>query len=310
MVRRKAQVKSRSLGKKKHQQSVFPGIVSPLRDVPVNIERPNYVPNTIQLPKAPLDVDEKVRRMRLAGKAVREVMLEVGKQIKPGITTEELDIIAHEETIKRGAYPSTLQYHDFPKSLCSSVNEVICHGIPDSRKLVEGDICNIDIAVFLNGVHGDHNVTFFVGEVDEDSKNLVRAAKEAMWAGIAQIKPGANTRAIGKAIQQVAEDYGYSSVRDYTGHGIGEVFHTSPTILHYDTPHNNTIMEPGMTFTVEPMLSAGEWKSNVWDDGWTVVTKDFARSAQFEHTCLVSETGVEILTLLDEEPREFPQNDQ
>ena len=144
----------------------------------------------------------------------------------------------------------------------------------------------------------------------EDSKNLVRAAKEAMWAGIAQIKPGANTRAIGKAIQQVAEDYGYSSVRDYTGHGIGEVFHTSPTILHYDTPHNNTIMEPGMTFTVEPMLSAGEWKSNVWDDGWTVVTKDFARSAQFEHTCLVSETGVEILTLLDEEPREFPQNDQ
>jgi len=308
MVRRKAQVKSRSLGKKKYPQTVFPGIVSPIREVPTSIARPPYVPNSIQLPKAPLDVEEKVKRMRLAGKAVREVMLEVAKHIEPGIPTEELDRIAHEETIKRGAYPSTLQYHGFPKSLCSSVNEVICHGIPDSRKLMNGDICNIDITVFLDGVHGDHNETFLVGDVDDESKTLVKAAKQAMWAGISEIKPGANTRAIGKAIQLTAESYGYSSVRDYTGHGIGEIFHTTPTILHYDTPQNNTIMEPGMTFTVEPMLSMGDWKSNIWDDDWTVVTKDFSRSAQFEHTCLVTDSGVEVLTLLDDEPREFPQN--
>lgn len=307
MVRRKSSMKSRTFTKKKYQQSVFPGIVSPIREVPAAIARPPYVPNSIQLPKAPLDVEEKVKRMRLAGKAVREVMLEVAKHIEPGIPTEELDRIAHEETIKRGAYPSTLQYHGFPKSLCSSVNEIICHGIPDSRKLVEGDICNIDITVYLDGVHGDHNETFFVGQVDQESKTLVRAAKEAMWAGITEIKPGQSTRAIGKAIQQTAESYGFSSVRDYTGHGIGEEFHTSPTILHYDTVHNNTIMQPGMTFTVEPMLTIGDYKSNIWDDDWTVITKDFSRSAQFEHTCLVSDTGVEILTLLDGEPREFSQ---
>lgn len=188
-------------------------------------------------------------------------MLEVAKKIEPGIPTEELDRIAHVETIKRGAYPSTLQYHGFPKSLCSSVNEVICHGIPDSRKLVDGDICNIDITVFLNGVHGDHNVTFFVGDVDEESKRLVKVAKQAMWAGIAEIKPGANTRAIGKAIQDVADNNNFSSVRDYTGHGIGEEFHTSPTILHYDTPSNNTIMEPGMTFTVERCLQLESGKA-------------------------------------------------
>ena len=307
MVRRKAQLKNRISKKSSFAQSVLPGVVSPLREVPPSIARPPYVPGVIALPRNPLPLDEKIARMRVAGICAREVMLEVGKHVKPGVTTEELDIIVHQATIDRGAYPSPLQYHGFPKSVCTSVNEVICHGIPDSRKLVEGDLCNIDITVYLNGVHGDHNETFFVGDVDEKSRDLVRVTKEAMWLGIAQVKPGETTRAIGRVIQEHAEKHGYSSVRDYTGHGIGEVFHDKPTILHYDTPYNNAVMEPGMTFTIEPMLSMGDWQSNLWDDDWTVVTKDFSRSAQFEHTILVTDTGVEVLTLLPEEPREFPQ---
>lgn len=307
MVRRKAQLKTRMGKNAKFAQSVLPGVVSPLREVPSSIPRPPYVPGVITLPRTPLGLEEKVERMRVAGIAAREVMLEVSKHIEVGITTDELDRIVHEETIKRGAYPSPLEYHEFPKSVCTSVNEVICHGIPDSRKLVDGDIVNIDITVYLNGVHGDHNETFFVGNVDEESKRLTRVAKEAMWLGIAEVRPGESTRAIGRAIQEHAESNGFASVRDYTGHGIGEEFHTSPTILHYDTPHNNTIMTPGMTFTIEPMLSMGDWRSNIWDDHWTVVTKDFSRSAQFEHTCLVTDSGVEVLTLLPDEPREFPK---
>lgn len=307
VVRRKNKTKTGTKGKTKYAQSVFPGVVSPIREVPENIIRPDYVPGRISMPVATLPIEEKVKRMRLSGIAVREVMLEVAKHIAPGVTTDELDAIVHEETIKRGAYPSTLGYSDpgYPKSCCTSVNEVICHGIPDSRKLQDGDILNIDITVFLNGVHGDHNETFFVGEVDEASKHLTKITKEAMWAGISQVAPGVNTREIGRAIQKHADAHGYASVKDYTGHGIGQVFHDKPTILHYDTPYNDTIMTPGMTFTVEPMLSAGEWKSNIWDDGWTVVTKDFSRSAQFEHTVLVTDTGVEVLTLLPDEPREF-----
>lgn len=287
-------------------RSVLPGVVSPLREVPKNIARPPYVPGTIALPKPPLELDEKIKRMRVAGIAAREIMLEVAKFIEPGVTTDYLDEIVHNKTIELGGYPSPLQYHGFPKSVCTSVNEVICHGIPDSRKLVEGDICNIDVTIYLNGVHGDHNCTFFVGDVDAESKRLTKVTKEAMWLGIAQVKPGASTRAIGKVIQDHADANGFSSVRDYTGHGIGEEFHTKPTILHYDTPHNDTIMTPGMTFTIEPMLSMGDWRSNLWDDEWTVVTKDNSRSAQFEHTVLVTDSGVEVLTLLPEEPREFP----
>lgn len=269
--------------------------------------RPPYVPGNISIPRTPLILEEKVKRMRESGRCAREVMLEVAKHIEPGITTDELDEIVHNETIKRGAYPSPLLYGDppFPKSVCTSINEVICHGIPDSRKLQDGDLLNIDITVYLNGVHGDHNQTFFVGNVDDESKRLTQVTKEAMWHGISQVKPGNNTREIGKAIQVHAEANGFSSVRDYTGHGIGEEFHCAPTILHYDTPHNNTIMTPGMTFTIEPMLSAGDWRSFIWDDQWTVVTKDYSRSAQFEHTVLVTETGVEVLTLLPDEPREF-----
>jgi len=311
MVRRKKQLKDRaSSNRGVFSQSVFPGVVSPLREVPANIARPPYVPGTMSLPRTPLPLDEKVKRMRETGIAAREVMLEVAKHIEVGITTDELDAIVHEETIKRGGYPSPLQYGSppFPKSVCTSINEIICHGIPDSRKLQDGDILNIDITVYKNGVHGDHNQTFFVGNVDEESQNLVKVTKEAMWRGIAEVKPGASTRAIGKAIEEHAKTNGYSSVRDYTGHGIGEIFHDKPTILHYDTPHNDTIMTPGMTFTIEPMLTIGDWQSDLWDDDWTVVTKDFSRSAQFEHTVLVTDTGVDVLTLLPSEPREFPNS--
>ncbi|MFN8015920.1 MAG: type I methionyl aminopeptidase [Acidimicrobiia bacterium] len=302
MTRRK------NFAKSKYKTSVMPGIVSPTRVVPSNIPLPPYVPGNITLPKPPLELDEKIKRMRQAGIAAREVMLEVKKFIKPGITTDQIDELVHNETIKRGAYPSPLLYGKppFPKSVCTSVNEVICHGIPDSRKLVDGDICNVDITVYLNGVHGDHNETFLVGNVDEESKRLVDVTKQALWLGISQVKPGEITRGIGRVIEEFAKENGYSSVRDYTGHGIGEQFHCAPTILHYDTSQNDAIMMPGMTFTIEPMLTIGDWRSKIWDDSWTVVTKDNSRSAQFEHTCLVTETGVEVLTLLPEEPRLFP----
>lgn len=303
-------MKNRLKNKTSYSQSVFPGELSPYREVPGTIGRPPYAQSGPSLPRSPLALDEKIKRMREAGLAAREVMLEAAKHIAVGIPTDDLDAIVHAETIKRGAYPSPLGYGEppFPKSVCTSVNEIICHGIPDSRELQDGDILNIDITVYLNGVHGDHNQTFLVGNVDDQSKRLVRITKESMWLGISKIKPGDSTREIGRAIQQHAETNGLSTVRDYTGHGIGEEFHTSPTILHYDTVHNDTIMVPGMTFTVEPMLTIGDWRSNHWDDGWTVVTKDFSRSAQFEHTCLVTENGVEILTLLPDEPREFPVN--
>jgi methionyl aminopeptidase len=282
-------------------------VISPLREVPSSIARPSYVPGQIALPKQPIPLEEKIKRMREAGICAREVMLEAAKHVKPGVSTDEIDEVVHQATIERGAYPSPLQYNGFPKSVCTSVNEVICHGIPDSRKLVEGDICNIDVTVFLNGVHGDHNATYAVGEIDDASQKLIRVAKECMWLGIAQVKPGDTTRGIGRAIEQHAKKNGFSSVQDYTGHGIGEIFHDKPTILHYDTAYNNDIMTPGMTFTIEPMLAAGDWRSNMWDDDWTVVTRDFSRSAQFEHTILVTETGVDVLTLLPDEPREFPQ---
>lgn len=309
MVRRKAQTRvraSRDARRSAFQQSVFPGVISPLREVPTSIARPAYVPGSITLPRVQLPQEERIARMRAAGICAREVMLTVAQAVKPGITTDSLDAIVHQATIDRGAYPSPLQYRGFPKSVCTSVNEVICHGIPDSRILMEGDLVNIDITVYLNGFHGDHNATYFVGEVSQESKDLVRVTKECMWLGIAEVKPGGSTREIGRAIQKHADAHGYSSVRDYTGHGIGEEFHTSPTILHYDTPHNNDTMIPGMTFTIEPMITMGDWRSNIWDDEWTVVTRDFSRTAQFEHTLLVTDTGVDVLTLLPDEPREFP----
>lgn len=300
-----------SFGKKqKYTQSVYPGIVGPLREVPKNIARPPYAPGASQIPRQPLPNQEKITRMRAAGICAREVMLEAAKIIAPGITTDDIDLAVHQASIDRGAYPSPLLYGNppFPKSVCTSVNEIICHGIPDSRKLQDGDIVNVDVTVYLNGVHGDHNCTFEVGQVAKEYKDLIRVTKEAMWRGIAQVRPGASTQEIGRAIEAHGKAHGYGVVEDYTGHGINEIFHTKPTILHYDTPDYAVIMETGMTFTIEPMFCIGNWRSNIWDDDWTVQAKDYSWSAQFEHTVLVTETGVEVLTLLPNEEREFPVN--
>ena len=198
--------------------------------------------------------------------------------------------------IARGAYPSPLNYRGFPKSLCTSVNEIVCHGIPDSRKLVEGDVVNVDVTAFIDGVHGDTNATFTVGEVDEDSKALIRATRAAMHAGIATVRPGSRINEIGRAIEASVKGGTYGVVREFIGHGIGDQFHTSLQIPHYYQASARTVIEEGMTFTIEPMITMGTWRHQLWDDGWTAVTADGKRTAQFEHTVLVTETGCSVLT--------------
>ncbi|MCI0571375.1 MAG: type I methionyl aminopeptidase [Myxococcaceae bacterium] len=277
---------------------IRPGLISPKRPVPAHIQGPDYArtgrPGSREEPdvKSP-DV---IARMRRACKLAAEVLQEAGKHVRAGVTTDALDAIAHEFCVSRGAYPSPLNYHGFPKSICTSVNEVICHGIPDSRVLEDGDIVNLDITVYLDGVHGDTNATFFVGHVDSESRKLVDVTRECLERGIAAVKPGRPIREIGRAIQVLAEGHGYGVVRAYCGHGIGERFHTSLQIPHVDDPDARTLIEPGMTFTIEPMISLGDWRHRLWDDGWTAVTLDGRRSAQFEHTILVTPTGAEILT--------------
>jgi methionyl aminopeptidase len=214
------------------------------------------------------------------------------------VSTDEVDRIGHEFLLDHGAYPSTLGYRGFPKSLCTSVNEVICHGIPDDRPLAEGDLCNVDVTAYLGGVHGDNNATFLVGEVDEQSRLLVERTQEALARAIRAARPGRAVNVIGRVIESYAKRFGYGVVRDYTGHGVGEAFHSGLVIPHYDAaPDYGTVIEPGMTFTIEPMLNLGtpDWRE--WPDGWTIVTADGARSAQFEHTILITESGPEILTL-------------
>jgi methionyl aminopeptidase len=235
--------------------------------------------------------------MRIAGRIAADALVEVGRNVRPGITTDELDRVGHEFLCDNNAYPSTLGYRGFPKSLCSSLNEVICHGIPDSTVLVEGDICNIDITAFIGGVHGDTNATFLVGEVDEESTLLVERTREATRRGIAAVAPGRPLNVIGRVIESYARRFDYGVVRDFTGHGIGTSFHTGLVVPHYDDPRADVILEVGMTFTIEPMLTLGTHDYDMWSDGWTVVTKDLRRTAQFEHTLVVTESGSEILTL-------------
>ncbi len=285
---------------------VRPGTVSPLREVPAWIPRPGYALHPHGLvrdrgsaaPKNPEDI----ARMRVAGRAAAEVLAEVGAAVAPGVTTNELDIVVHEACIARGGYPSPLGYGGsvmpFPKSVCTSVNEVICHGIPDSTVLKEGDIVNCDVTIFLDGVHGDTNATFLVGEVDESSRALVDVTRECLDVGIAQVRPGGIIRDIGRAIQTYAEGRGYGVVRSFVGHGVGRTFHSDPQVFHYDNPQARTKMLPGMTFTIEPMITIGDHRHEMWKDGWTAVTVDRSRTAQFEHTLLVTEDGVDILTLL------------
>ncbi|HEX6328656.1 MAG TPA: type I methionyl aminopeptidase [Jiangellaceae bacterium] len=279
--------------------SVVPGRISPMRTVPASIPRPEYVGRKAPARFTGSEVKdaETIERMRVAGRLAARAMGEVAKYIEPGVTTDELDRIGHEYLCDHGAYPSTLGYRGFPKSLCTSINEVICHGIPDSTVLRDGDIVNIDITAFIGGVHGDTDATYFVGDVDEDSKLLVERTREALHRGIKAVAPGRAINVIGRVIESYARRFGYGVVREFTGHGIGTWFHSGLVIPHYDDPTATTIMEKGMTFTIEPMLNLGTHQWEMWDDGWTVVTKDGRRSAQFEHTILVTESGAEILTL-------------
>ena len=278
------------------------GRLSANREVPASIPRPHYAPDAPPfLPAVP--PDEFADRMRAAGRAGREILLELSDAVKVGMTTDELDRICHEACIARGGYPSPLHYKGFPKSLCTSVNEVICHGIPDDRALLDGDIVNCDVTIYLNGVHGDCNATFFVGDVDDEGRRLVRVTKEALWKGIDQVRPGARLYEIGRAIQNHAEAAGFGVVRSFVGHGVGEEFHTAPAVLHYYDPSADLVLTPGLTFTIEPMINEGSWElGRIWPDGWTAPTRDGSRSAQFEHSLLVTTTGVEVLTLLPGEP--------
>ena len=283
------------------------GVISPRRTVPDNIPRPDYAVTGVPgdgTGRLVRTADELVR-MRRACKAAAHVLQVAGAAVKAGVTTDELDALAHETAIKLGGYPSPLNYGKtshraaYPKSICTSVNEIICHGIPDSRKLVEGDICNIDVTVFLDGMHGDTNATFFVGVVDDESQRLVRVTRECMMVGIAAVKVGRPVSDIGRAIEQHADAHGFSVVRNYCGHGIGDVFHNDLQIPHYFDARSDEIMEPDMTFTIEPMINAGTHQDRLWSDNWTAVTVDLKRSAQFEHTILVTDKGAEILTVVD-----------
>ena len=235
--------------------------------------------------------------MRVAGRIAADALVEVGRHIQPGISTDELDAIGHEYLCDHGAYPSTLGYRGYPKSLCSSLNEVICHGIPDSTRLEDGDICNIDITAFIGGVHGDTNATFLVGDVAEDVRLLVERTRVALDRAIAAVAPGRPINVIGRVIESYAKRFDYGVVRDFTGHGIGTAFHSGLVIPHFDDPRASDLIEEGMTFTIEPMLTLGTFDYSMWADGWTVVTADGRWSAQFEHTLVVTRTGAEVLTL-------------
>ncbi|MEP7193652.1 MAG: type I methionyl aminopeptidase [Actinomycetota bacterium] len=280
--------------------SVAPGTLSGRRHVPASIARPEYVDRPAPAKYTGPEVKDAgtIEKMRIAGRIAARALEAAAAAIAPGVTTDELDRIGHEYMLDHGAYPSPLGYRRFPKSLCTSVNEVICHGIPDDRPLQDGDIVNIDITAYIGGVHGDTDATYLCGNVDEESRLLVERTREAMMRGIKASKPGREINVIGRVIQSYAKRFGYGVVRDFTGHGIGTAFHSGLVVPHYDAaPQYNTVIEPGMTFTIEPMLNLGTVEWDMWDDDWTVVTKDRRRSAQFEHTLLITDTGAEILTL-------------
>jgi len=276
-----------------------PGHVSPMRTVPADIERPEYVGRAQPTPYLGPEIKdaETIEAMRVAGRIAAEALQEVGRHVAPGVTTDRLDAIGHEFLCDHGAYPSTLGYRGFPKSLCTSLNEVICHGIPDSTVVQDGDIVNVDITAYIGGVHGDTNATFLAGDVDEESRLLVERTEQATLRAIRAVAPGRTLNVVGRVIESYAKRFGYGVVRDFTGHGIGTAFHSGLIVPHYDDPSAAMILETGMTFTIEPMLTLGTINYEIWDDGWTVVTKDRKRTAQFEHTILVTDTGSEILTL-------------
>ncbi|MBG6238177.1 methionyl aminopeptidase [Mycetocola sp. CAN_C7] len=276
------------------------GAVSAPRNVPPGIPRPEYVGRRAPRPFTGSDVysPDAVERIRLAGRIAADAISLVGENVRAGVTTDELDEIGHRFLVENGAYPSTLGYRGYPKSLCSSVNEVVCHGIPDDTVLEDGDIVNIDITAFVDGMHGDSNRTFLAGTPTDDVRLLVERTEESLRRGIKAVAPGRQVNVIGRAIESYAKRFGYGVVRDFTGHGVGEAFHSGLIIPHYDSaPQYDTVMEVGMVFTIEPMLTLGTHEWDMWPDDWTVTTKDKSVTAQFEHTLVVTERGADILTL-------------
>jgi methionyl aminopeptidase len=280
--------------------SLTPGVVSKALSVPSNIVKPEYVGK-----KAPAEWTgghvksaDQIEKIRTAGKLAAQAIKLAGSSIKVGMSTNELDVIVHDFLISNGAYPSTLGYRGFPKSCCTSVNEIICHGIPDDLEIQDGDIVNIDVTAYLDGFHGDSNQTFKVGNVSEEVSLLVDRTKESLDRAIASVMPGRPINVIGRTIESYAKRFGYGVVRDFTGHGIGEAFHSGLVIPHYDAaPLYSNTMEVGMVFTIEPMLTLGTHEWDMWPDGWTVATNDKSITAQFEHTLVVTESGAQILTL-------------
>jgi methionyl aminopeptidase len=280
------------------RSALTPGVLSPRREVPAHIDRPEYVgrpgPTLGDEPWA--QPPEVIEAMRGAGKIAAMALAAAGDAVRPGVTTDQIDALVHEFVCDHGAYPSTLGYKRYPKSCCTSLNEVICHGIPDSTVIQDGDIVNVDVTAFINGVHGDTNATFLAGDVDEEVRLLVERTREATERAIRAVRPGRQLNVVGRVIESYARRFGYGVVRDFTGHGIGRSFHSGLVVLHYDEPQVDTVVESGMTFTIEPMITLGTTDYDIWDDGWTVTTKDKRWTAQFEHTVLVTDDGAEILT--------------
>ncbi|WP_191373598.1 type I methionyl aminopeptidase [Corynebacterium stationis] len=284
------------------REKLKPGKPTPVRKVPDHIERPEYVwKDTVQeaMGEPFVQTPETIEAMREASKIAANALKEAGAAVAPGVTTDEVDRVAHEYMCDHGAYPSTLGYLGFTKSTCVSLNEIICHGIPDSTVIQEGDIVNIDVTAYKNGVHGDTNATFLAGDVSEEHRLLVERTKEAMMRGIKVAKPGREINVIGRVIESYANRFGYNVVRDFTGHGVGPTFHNGLVVLHYDSTAYRNVLEPGMTLTIEPMLNLGSLEYDIWPDDWTVQNRDGKFTAQFEHTIVITENGNEILTLPD-----------
>ncbi|KAM9982954.1 hypothetical protein ACTFIZ_007467 [Dictyostelium cf. discoideum] len=282
-----------------------PTNITPMRKAPEGIELPDYAIGSIPISERAADrknmaniihTPEEIEIMRQLGKMSREVLDIAGNAAKVGMTTEELDIIVHNAVIERGAYPSPLNYYKFPKSCCTSLNEVICHGIPDERPLRDGDILNVDVTLYWKGFHSDLNETYLIGNVDERGKNLVKCAYDCLELAVAMCKPGTLYRELGDAIQKHANKQGFSVVKNFCGHGIGRLFHCNPTVPHYSKNKAVGAMKVGHVFTIEPMINEGTWQDEIWPDSWTAVTADGKRSAQFEHTLVITETGCEVLT--------------
>ncbi|CDO94051.1 unnamed protein product [Kluyveromyces dobzhanskii CBS 2104] len=291
--------------------------LSPKREVPDDVVKPDWAENGMpvleqkndRLNKIPVYNKEQIKRIRKACALGREVLDVAAAAVKPGITTDEIDEIVHNETIKRGAYPSPLNYYNFPKSVCTSVNEIICHGVPDKYVLKEGDIVNLDVSLYYMGMHADLNETYYVGEtIAKEVLNTVETARECLKLAIKMCKPGVTFQSLGDCIEKHAKANKCSVVKTYCGHGVGEYFHCAPSIPHYANNRTPGVMKPGMVFTIEPMINEGTWQDVTWPDDWTSSTADGKVSAQFEQTLLVTDNGVEVLTARNKKSAGGPRN--